>query len=155
MISCLKALSFITEMVKLVKHANSESWFFFHGNKTQKNNNSKNLVGHKKGFSCIKRVSWMIDSCSSIEKYKWIIHELLSDTNILRLHIDFMNKITVNIFYYHGHTWLSLLILRAHNGIIQLLYFRLNRHSFHYSWVKIKYFLYYIWPNLNNCLHLH
>lgn len=90
MISCLKALSFITEMVKLVKHANSESWFFFHGNKTQKNNNSKNLVGHKKGFSCIKRVSWMIDSCSSIEKYKWIIHELLSDTNILRLHIDFM-----------------------------------------------------------------
>lgn len=104
-----------------------------------------------------KRVShaWMIDSCSSIEKYKWIIHELLSDTNILRLHIDFMNKITVNIFYYHGHTWLSLLIFRAHNGIIQLLYFRLNRHSFHYSWVKIKYFLYYIWPNLNNCLHLH
>lgn len=56
---------------------------FFHGNKTQKNNNN-NLVGHKKGLSGLKRVAWVIDSCSSGEKYKLIIHELLNETDILK-----------------------------------------------------------------------
>lgn len=82
--------------------------FFFYGNKIQKNNNSKNLVGYKKGFLCIKRVFWMIDSCFFIEKYKWIIYEFFSDINIFRLYIDFMNKIIVNIFYYYGYTWFFL-----------------------------------------------
>lgn len=57
-----------TEMVKLIKHANSESWFLFMVTKLW------NLIGHKKGFSGLKRVSWVIDSCSSGEKYKLIKH---------------------------------------------------------------------------------